>query len=234
MKKLFTIFLFLIFTSTNINATSSISGKRIEEILSSWLNAQGQEANLNILSTIKYPYCDNSNLLLSDISGTYNLIKISCLAPNEWSFIARNKKKRGSLVNNSKKKHEIKIITLKNTKSAGSTITDRDLVTIKKRVKKMDGLVLTKNEIVGRKLKSSTSSGKPLYYGNFEKKWLIEKNSTIIIENKIGSITIKEEGIALEDADYMGKIKVKNIKSGKIILGFAVNEKKVVLKTKQF
>tara|TARA_B100001029_G_C14916477_1_gene369500 strand:+ start:410 stop:700 length:291 start_codon:yes stop_codon:yes gene_type:complete len=93
MKRLSIIFLFLIFASTNINASSSISGKKIDEILSSWLNAQGQEANLNILSSIKYPYCDDSNLLLSDISGTYSLIKISCLAPNEWSFIARNKKK---------------------------------------------------------------------------------------------------------------------------------------------
>jgi hypothetical protein len=29
-------------------------------------------------------------------------------------------------------------------------------------------------------------------------------------------------------------VKVKNIKSGKIIIGFAKNKKKVVLKTKQF
>ena len=39
---------------------------------------------------------------------------------------------------------------------------------------------------------------------------------------------------ALENADYMDIVKVKNIKSGKIIIGFAKNKKKVVLKTKQF
>ena len=33
--------------------------------------------------------------------------------------------------------------------------------------------------------------------------------------------------------DFMDVLKVKNIKSGKIIYGFAKNEKKVVLKTKQ-
>ena len=59
------------------------------------------------------------------------------------------------------------------------------------------------------------------------------KNSSIIIENKIGSITVKDKGIALENLDFMDVLKVKNIKSGKIIYGFAKNEKKVVLKTKQ-
>ena len=54
-----------------------------------------------------------------------------------------------------------------------------------------------------------------------------------MIENKIGNITIKEDAVALDNADFMGKIRVKNVKSGKIIHGFAANEKKVVLRTKQ-
>ena len=78
------------------------------------------------------------------------------------------------------------------------------------------------------------SSNRPLHYSNIQKEWLIEKNSNIIIENVIGNIVIKEEGIALENADFREKIQVKNLKSGKIIQGFAKNEKKVVLKTKQF
>ena len=54
-----------------------------------------------------------------------------------------------------------------------------------------------------------------------------------MIENKIGNITVKDRGIALENADFMDVLRVKNVKSGKIIYGFAENEKKVVLKTKQ-
>ena len=91
-----------------------------------------------------------------------------------------------------------------------------------------------KKKIVGKKLKNSISSGRALYHSNFEKDWLIEKNSIIVIENRVGSITIKEEGVALNNADFMGKIRVKNIKSGKIISGYAKNEKKVILKTKQY
>ena len=52
-----------------------------------------------------------------------------------------------------------------------------------------------------------------------------------MIENKIGNITVKDRGIALENADFMDVLEGKNVKSGKIIYGFAENEK-VVLKTK--
>ena len=37
----------------------------------------------------------------------------------------------------------------------------------------------------------------------------------------------------MNNANYMGKIKVKNVKSGKIIVGYAKNKKKVILNTKQ-
>ena len=173
-------------------------------------------------------------MLITDISGSFNLIKIRCLNPNQWSIITRNKSKNRKLFSlKEKNKKQFNVLTLKNSKSAGSTINEDDLISVKKSIIIKDNLVEEKSKIVGKKLKNSLSSGRVLYHSNFEKDWLIEKNSIIVIENKVGSITIKEEGIALNNADFMGKIKVKNIKSGKIIDGYAKNEKKVILKTKQ-
>ena len=37
-------------------------------------------------------------MLITDISGSFNLIKISCLRPNEWSIITRNKLKNKKFV----------------------------------------------------------------------------------------------------------------------------------------
>ena len=62
----------------------------------------------------------------------------------------------------------------------------------------------------------------------------MEKNSEIFIENNLGPITIKVEGIALENADLNEKIKVKNISSGQILSGYVENKKKVTLRAKQF
>ncbi len=227
----FFVFFCLTFES---KASNSINGKEIEVLVNAWLEKNNQSSNVKILESIKYPYCRNNNILITDISGSFNLIKISCLHPNEWSIITRNKIKNKKLYGLKKKnKKEFNVLTLKNPKSAGSVINEDDLISVRKSIVIKDNLVAEKSNIVGKKLKNSISSGRALYYSNFEKDWLIEKNSIIVIENKVGSITIKEEGIALNNADFMEKIRVKNIKSGKIINGYAKNEKKVVLKTKQ-
>jgi len=215
-------------------ASNSINGKEIEGLVNAWLNENNQSSNVKILESIKYPFCKTNDMLITDISGSFNLIKISCLHPNKWNIITRNKSKNKKIYSlKDKNKKEFKVLTLKSSKSAGSTISEDDLISVRKSIIIKDNLVEEKSRIVGKKLKNSISSGRALYHSNFEKNWLIEKNSIIVIENKVGNITIKEEGIALNNADFMGKIKVKNVKSGKIINGYAKNEKKVVLKTKQ-
>ena len=231
--KFFFFFIFLSFVF-DTKASNSINGKEIEDLVNAWLQKNNQTSNVKILNSLKYPFCKKDDMLITDISGSFNLIKIKCLKPNEWSIITRNKSKNRKLFSlNEKNKKQFNVLILKKSKTAGSTINEDDLVSVKKSIIIKDNLVEEKSKIVGKKLKNSISSGRALYHSNFEKDWLIEKNSIIVIENKVGSITIKEEGIALNNADFMGKIKVKNIKSGKIISGYAKNEKKVVLKTKQ-
>ena len=230
----FVFFVFILSFVFNAKASNSINGKEIEDLVNAWLKKNNQTSNVKILNSIKYPLCKKDDMIITDISGSFNLIKIKCLKPNEWSLITRNKSKNRKLFSlKEKNKKQFNVLTLKNSKSAGSTINEDDLVSVKKSIIIKDNLVEEKSKIVGKKLKNSISSGRALYHSNFEKDWLIEKNSIIVIENRVGSITIKEEGIALDNADFMGKIRVKNIKSGKIINGYAKNEKKVVLKTKQ-
>ena len=87
---------------------------------------------------------------------------------------------------------------------------------------------------MGKKLKKSVNSNQLLKRSNLEKDWLIKKNSLVKIINNKSFVTIKEDGLAMNDANYMDMIKVKNVKSGKVIVGYAKNEKKVILNTKQY
>ena len=229
MKKIFYILIFCL-SFKNTNATS-ITGSELKEKISSWLETMGAKTNIEILDNIKYPFCTDKDLFISDISGSYRLIKVSCLGENKWSFIVRNKK--NIQISNNNSKNKVNVLALRNNKKSGTVINDEDIIVIKKYVSNKNDLVQNKTEIVGKTLKKSINSNRPIYHSNLEKDWLIKKNSSIIIENKIGSITVKDQGIALENADFMDVLKVKNVKSGKIIYGFAENKKKVVLKTKQ-
>ena len=231
MKK-FYIFFFLSIFFFNKSFSNSISGIELENLVSDWLESKGQNSNIEILADMKYPKCNESDILINDISGSFKLIKVSCIGNNNWSFITRNKNKTNKY--KAKKKNKVDVIALKSSKKGGSLIREGDIIVIKKQLSNKDGLVINKNEIIGKKLKNSMPSNRALFHSNLQKDWLIEKNSNIIIENNIGNIIIKDQGVALENADYMEKIQVKNLKSGKIIHGYAKNEKKVVLKTKQF
>ena len=229
MKKLFILFIFCTL-SKNVYSTS-ITGVQLKEKIANWLESKGSQTNIEILDNIKYPICSDQNLLISDISGNFRLIKVSCVGENKWSFIIRNKQNLKVEKNNFKKK--VNVLAFKNSKKSGTIIDEEDIIIIKKRVNNKKDLVENKIDLVGKRLKKSINSNRPIYHSNLEKDWLIKKNSTIMIENKIGNITVKDRGIALENADFMDVLRVKNVKSGKIIYGFAENEKKVVLKTKQ-
>ena len=229
MKKfIYLIILCFIFNHSN---AATISGSELKERISEWLKTQGANTQVEILDNIKYPYCNEKDLLISDISGSYRLIKVNCIGEDKWSFIVRNKQNVES--NKNKSKNKVNVLALKNGLKSGTIINENDIIVIKKSVKDKNDLVKNKTDLIGKKLKKSINSNRPIYHSNLEKDWLIQKNSSIIIENKIGGITVKDQGIALENADFMDVLKVKNIKSGKIIYGFAKNQKKVVLKAKQ-
>ena len=229
MKKfIYLIILCFIFNHSN---AATINGSELKERISKWLKTQGANTQVEILDNIKYPYCNEKDLLISDISGSYRLIKVNCIGEDKWSFIVRNKQNVES--NKNKSKNKVNVLALKNGLKSGTIINENDIIVIKKSVKDKNDLVKNKTDLIGKKLKKSINSNRPIYHSNLEKDWLIQKNSSIIIENKIGGITVKDQGIALENADFMDVLKVKNIKSGKIIYGFAKNQKKVVLKAKQ-
>ena len=70
---------------------STISGYEIKSLIEKWLEKQGEEANISILESMKYPACEPNEILINDISGNSKLIKVNCIGNNPWQFIVRNK-----------------------------------------------------------------------------------------------------------------------------------------------
>ena len=211
---------------------STISGYEIKSLIEKWLENQGVQANVNILESLRYPACEPENIIINDISGNSKLIKVNCIGNNPWQFIVRNKVNK--LKSKTKNKQTSNFYALKNFKEKGSIIKEKDLIIIKRKNSQRNLFISDKTDIVGKKLKKSVNSNQLLKRSNLEKDWLIKKNSQVTIVNNKSFVTIKEDGLAMNDANYMDMIKVKNIKSGKVIVGYAKNEKKVILNSKQY
>jgi len=229
---IFSKFLIIFLLICNNTNASTINGHELKILIENWLINNGQHANISILEEMKYPKCDESQLIINDISGNGKLIKVNCLGKNPWQFIVRNKLIEKKKIKTNTNKFEV--YAFKTFKNKGTVISDDDLIKIKKKKGNNSIFVSEKTDIVGRKLKKDTKPNQPIKFTNLENNWLIEKNSLVTIINKKSFITIKEEGMALEDANYMEKIRVKNVKSGKIIVGFAKNPKKVIMNSKQY
>ena len=224
--------LIITFLIVKDSLASTISGYEIKSLIEKWLEKQGVEANVNILESLKYPACEPENIIINDISGNSKLIKVNCIGNNPWQFIVRNKVNK--LKSKTKNKQLSNFYALKNFKEKGSIIKEKDLIIIKRKNSQRNLFISDKSDIVGKKLKKSVNSNQLLKRSNLEKDWLIKKNSQVTIINNKSFVTIKEDGLAMNDANYMDMIKVKNIKSGKVIVGYAKNEKKVILNTKQY
>ena len=224
--------LIITFLIVKDSLASTISGYEIKSLIEKWLEKQSVEANVNILESLKYPACEPENIIINDISGNSKLIKVNCIGDNPWQFIVRNKVNK--LQSNTKNKQLSNFYALKNFKEKGSIIKEKDLIIIKRKNSQRNLFISEKADIVGKKLKKSVNSNQLLKRSNLEKDWLIKKNSQVTIINNKSFVTIKEDGLAMNDANYMDMIKVKNIKSGKVIVGYAKNEKKVILNSKQY
>ena len=222
------------FSISNLTFANSISGSELKKIVDNWLLEKGSVANVNLLEEIKYPKCDEKKIFINDISGKFNLIKISCLSPHQWSIITRNKLAVKNPRNNNHKKKGSLVFALNKPKKKGEIINAEDVIQIYKKIFNINGLVFNKEDLIGKKLSKSVSANRAIFFSSLARDWVIEKDSLIFIENRINSVTIKVEGIALQNGDLGEKIMVKNAKSGKILHGFVRDKKKVSLNTKQF
>lgn len=234
MIKLIPIICMIIFP--NLANSDIITGSELQGKVKAWLNEQGQPANIKILPKLKFNECDN--LIIQDISTNFKLIKISCSDDNGWAYIVRNKNKQKKQepkkVSKSNKKLEKEFVVLNKFLKKGEIIKLSDLKLVKKNNRTQNSYFINKNEVVGMKLKRNLKENSLIKSSYLEKKWLIHKDSLITIENDVGPIIIKIDGIALQNGDLLDEIKVKNLSSGQILSGFVENRKKVILNAKQF
>ncbi|MDC3091242.1 flagellar basal body P-ring formation chaperone FlgA [Rickettsiales bacterium] len=214
----------------------NIDGVELQKLAEDWLLTNDIPSNIKILPEIKYPSCED--ILINSIARNHSLIKLTCSSPNKWSFIIRNKVLKTEIKKtkevNSSQIREIDVLVLKNNLNKGKIIKKNNIELSKKKIRNMNNIVTDISELIGKKTKKRIMAGRAIDYRFLEKDWLMEKDTEIMIENTVGPVTIKLKGISLEDADYMGKVKVKNISSGEVLTGYVENKKKVLIKPKQF
>lgn len=85
------------------------------------------------------------------------------------------------------------------------------------------------NMLEGIMVKRDIRPGQPILKNNI---CVVCKGNEVTIEATNGNFSIKTAGIALDDGSYNEKIKVKNVKSGKIVRALIINQNLVEVQLK--
>lgn len=236
------IFIFIIFIFKT-ELTLAMSGKEISTQISKWLISEGVEGEPIFSKTSIYKDCKNS-LQIKNMYQNYKTVKVSCLDKNGYDLyiriktdnikISNNKpvikKKNASnqllkLKNKNKPIRPFKIFKLKKSLQKNTVLNVNDIIIEKSSKRSQSSFFSNANEIVGRKLKKNLKMGQLLQLRHLQENFDINNGDSISIISKIGNASVTVSGEAKASGNYGDLIKVKNLRSGKIIKGYVKKNK---------
>ena len=221
----------------------AITGEEISAKVSQWLTKEGIKGTPVFSKNSFYKDC-NDEIEIKKMFQNYKTVKVSCLDKNGFELIIRvqtrkfyenqnkfktNSISKASIRNNlSKKKNELlKIIKLKKSLEKNDIIGLDDIETVLVEKKYQTSFFSNKKELVGRKLKTNLKMGQILHPRHLFESFDINNGDIISIVSNLGNVSVTVTGEAQASGNLGDLIKVKNLKSGKIIKGYIKKDKKI-------
>ena len=236
----------ILIISTTSKQTIAITGIEVSEKISTWLLTQGIEGKPLFSKTIVFKDC-GSDIQINKAYNNYKTLNVKCLEKDGFNLFVRIKLNKP--VKDTKKNKIISKTTNRNTNLISSKELKKNknfhTVKLKRSLEKNDiikiedlDLIITskpseksffnnKEDLVGRKLKKNLKVDQLLHprhlYGKFE----VNIGDFLSIVSQMGNASVAVAGEAKDSGNLGDIIKVKNLRSGKIIKGY-VNKNKII------
>ena len=239
MYKIIFKYLSIIFFISFINQNCfAITGKEISNKVSDWLLLEGVEGNAIFSKTKKYNDC-KSDYKISKTFNNYKTIKIQCPEKNGLVLFVRVDLKKSIIKKNSKrltnnksfsnsksfKRKEFTLVKLKKSLEKNSVLEFEDLEIFSSKKMSQKSFFNNKEDLVGRKLKKNLKMGQLLHPRHLYEKFDIKSGDFLSIVSNIGNATVTVSGEAQDSGNLGDLIKVKNLRSGKIVKGYIKKNK---------
>ena len=244
MFKMFSKYLFTFLLGTLCsNPTIAITGKDISEKVTEWLVSQGVIGKPIFSKSRVYKDCKN-NLEIKKLYKNYKTVKVNCSDENGYQLLIRvkipNKKSENkNLLNTKIKQNKIfkkkkeknktnrisKVLILKRSLEKNTIIELGDIEVVELSNSSQNSFFSYKKELVGRKLKKNLKMGQLLHPRHLYEKFEVSSGDVISIVSNIGNTSVTVSGEA-QGSGYLGDlIRVKNLRSGKLLKGYIKKNK---------
>ena len=236
-------FLLVILISIMNKQAIAITGEEISTKVSKWLTKERIEGTPVFSKNSFYKNCNNE-IKIKKMFQNYNTVKVNCSDINGFKLIMRvktlknneNKKTTNpemvfkASINNKipkKKNGLLKIIKLKKSVEKNDILELEDLEIVSTEKKHQTSFFSNKTDLVGRKLKTNLKMGQILHPRHLFESFDINNGDVISIVSNLGNVSVTVSGEAQDSGNLGDLIKVKNLKSGKIIKGYIKKDKKI-------
>ena len=222
--------------SSTISVANTLTGEIIYNQIVEQLAKKNLHANPSISMVRHFPICP-SRVNINKIFGSWKTVSISCPDTN-WKLVVRtNINNKLSVMQKNETQYVAKtnmIVALKTSLNKGDILKDVHLTQFESTKNVGGGVFYEKDQLKGRTLKRSLSVGTIIRARHLNPDWIILKDQIVTIEHQVGSIIINAQGIAQEAGQKGQRIWVNNFNSGKKVLCWIKDNKKVTTNAKVY
>ena len=207
-----------------------ISGAQLKDHVQSVLMSRGLDSRPVISDTRRFRACE-APLQVTPMFGGYKTVRLAC--PDVDGFKIAVRTQIDSFVdgatetapNLGREAGFAKFVVLTKSLQTGEIIGADDVRLVSRDSNPGVGYFRDINDVVGRKAKRAININQIVRTRHLELDYAIQKDQSVIIESKIGPVTVVSAGIAVDDAQLGDLVKVKNNSSGLVVEGVAISEK---------
>ena len=218
-------------------AADLISGAQLKDHVRSVLMSRGLESRPVISDTRRFRACE-APLQVTPMFGGYKTVRLTC--PDTDGFKIAVRTQIGSFfddatettLNLDRVAGFAKFVVMTKSLQTGEIIGADDVRLVSRDANPGVGYFRDINDVVGRKAKRAININQIIRTRHLELDYAIQKDQSVIIESKIGLVTVVSAGIAVNEAQLGELVKVKNSTSGLVVEGVVISEKKIRIRAK--
>lgn len=206
------------------------TGGEIAVLVHQALMANGQDGAPIIAEQRRYYPCEAELTVMPRREGRWDAVDVACPGAIPWSIVVRTSVgvPPGFRFGGGDTAAEMTaVVVLRHSIRRDEVITADKLELVEIPRAPAPGAFSEIAPLIGRRMGQNLGAGVPIRERHLEMDWAVRADDPIVIETAAGGLVISMGGVALENGQTGDFIRVRNLRSGKVVIGMVTQEKKI-------
>lgn len=212
--------------------TQPLTGREVAALVREALAANGQEGAPILADQRRFFPCEVDLTVSPRREGRWDAVDVACPGNIPWSIVVRTSADVPpgfSFGGNETAGDPTTVVVVRHTIRRGEVITADKLELAEVLRPPAPGAFTEIEPLIGRRMLQTVSAGVPIRERHLQMEWSVRADDPIVIETNTGEMVIAMSGIALEDGQEGDFIRVRNLRSGRVVTGMVAEDKKIIV-----